>query len=98
MKQLPHGIHCAIGRTRSPQAKARRNERDRAKRRQDKETMAALRAAGVLAHAYSRTPPDCVIEEARAAMSAGPRDTTAALCGDPLPGRSALDRRNGDAR
>lgn len=94
MTKLPHGLHCALGRTRSPQAKARRNERDRAQRRANNETLAALRAAGLMPAAYSRTPPDCVLEEARAAISAGPRDTTAAVCGDPLPGRSALDRKN----
>jgi len=37
-------------------------------------------------------PPDHVIAERDAAYGAD-RQLTAALCGDPLPGRSALDRR-----
>ncbi len=91
--KLSWGTRCAIGRTRSPQAKARRNERDRAMRQPDKQTMAELRAAGILPVAYSRQPPDHVIAERDAALAAGYRDITAAQCGDPLPGRSALDRR-----
>lgn len=93
MTKLPWGAHCAVGRTRSPQARARRAERERARRNQEKDTMAALRASGVLAHAYSRQPPDHVIAERDAALAAGHRDITAAQCGDPLPGRSALDRK-----
>lgn len=37
--------------------------------------------------------PDRVIAERDRARDLEPRDLTAALCGDPLPGRSALDRR-----
>jgi hypothetical protein len=94
MKQISHGLHCAIGRYRSPEAQARRKERERAQRLKDKEAIAALRAAGTLAAAFSREPPDHVIEEARFAIASGPRDITAAAFGDPLPGRSALDRRS----
>jgi hypothetical protein len=93
MRKVSWGNHCAIGRTRSPEAMARRKERERALRLKDKEATAALRASGVLAPAYSRAPPDHVLEEARFAIAAGPRDITAAAFGDPLPGRSALDRR-----
>ncbi len=92
MTKLSWGTHCAIGHTRSPEAMARRKERERAQRLADKEATAALRASGALAPSYSRAPPDHVIEEARFAMAAGPRDITAAAFGDPLPGRSALDR------
>lgn len=35
---------------------------------------------------------------ARAAIPSDTRDLTARLCGDPLPGRSALDRRAGRMR
>ena len=90
--KLSWGTRCAIGRTRSPQAKARRNERDRAMRQRDKQTMAELRAAGILPVAYSRQPPDHVIAERDAAIAA-PRELSAVAFGDPLPGRSALDRR-----
>jgi len=92
MTNLSCGTRCAIGLTRSPEAMARRKER--AQRLADKEANAALRASGALAPSYSRAPPDHVIEEARFAMAAGPRDITAAAFGDPLPGRSALDRRS----
>ncbi len=95
MTKLPWGVHCAIGRTRSPHAKARRNERDRAMRRENNKVLAEMRATGVLPPAYSKQPPDHVIAERDAALAAGYRDITAAQCGDPLPGRSALDRRNG---
>jgi hypothetical protein len=38
-------------------------------------------------------PPAAVMAERDYRMALAPRDTTAALLGDPLPGRSALDRR-----
>ncbi len=94
MTKLSWGAHCAMGRTRSPQAKARRNERDRAMRRENKKVLAEMRAAGVLPPAYSKQPPDHVIAE-RDRVMAAPREMSAIAFGDPLPGRSALDRRNG---
>ncbi len=93
MTKLHWGAHCAIGRTRSPEAMARRKEREQARRLADKETTATLRASGALADAYSRAPPDSVIEERDRAIAA-PRNLNAILAGDPLPGRSALDRRS----
>ena len=39
-------------------------------------------------------PPDVLADRDRSMMDMR-RDTTAMLCGDPLPGRSALDKRNG---
>ncbi len=63
-------------------------------RQPDKQTMAELRAAGILPVAYSRQPPDHVIAERDTAFAA-PRDPLRELCGEPLPGRSALDRRGG---
>ncbi len=92
MTKLSWGAHCAAGRTRSPQAKARHNERDRAMRRENNNVIAEMRAAGVLAPAYSKQPPDHVIAERDAAIAA-PRGMSAIAFGDPLPGRSALDRR-----
>jgi hypothetical protein len=92
MTKLPWGAHCAIGRTRSPEAIARRKEREHVRRLKDKETTAAMRASGVFAPAYSRAPPDHVLAERDRAIAA-PRDLNAVLSGDPLPGRSALDRR-----
>ena len=41
---------------------------------------------------FSGPPPPEVIAEAARAYAA-PRDVTAVICGDPLPGRSARDRR-----
>jgi hypothetical protein len=38
-------------------------------------------------------PPPAVLAERDHRMAIAPRDTTAAILGDPLPGRSALDRR-----
>ncbi len=92
MTKLPWGVHCAAARARSPQAKARRNERDRAMRRENNKVIAEMRAAGVLPPAYSKQPPDHVIAERDAAIAA-PREMSAIAFGDPLPGRSALDRR-----
>ncbi len=63
MTKLPFGLHCAVGRARSPQAKARRNERDRAMRRENNNVIAEMRATGVLPPAYSKQPPDHVIAE-----------------------------------
>lgn len=42
-----------------------------------------------------RSPPDAaaLIERARA-IAAGPQSIVAEVCGDPLPGRSALDRKH----
>ena len=37
--------------------------------------------------------PPAVIEDRDLRQTLAPRDLTAILCGDPLPGRSALDRR-----
>ncbi len=92
MTKLSWGAHCAMGRARSPQAKARRNERDGAMRRENNKVIAEMRAAGVMPPAYSKQPPDHVIAERDAAVAA-PREMSAIAFGDPLPGRSALDRR-----
>lgn len=56
---------------------------DRALRERRKEIAAAP---------YSRDPPAEVVAEA-ARAAAAPRSLTAALCGDPPPGRRALDQR-----
>jgi hypothetical protein len=56
--------------------------------------------SGKVAHrGFSRDLADRAPKRAPAAAYAGaPRSITAALCGDPLPGQSALDmRRNGVA-
>ena len=37
--------------------------------------------------------PDSVLAERAARLALSPRDLTAAIAGDPLPGRSALERR-----
>ena len=94
MTRLPWGAHSAVGRPRSPQAKARRNERDRAMRRENNRVIAEMRAAGVLPPLYSKQPPDHVIAE-RDRVMAAPRELSAVAFGAPLPGRSALDRMNG---
>ncbi len=91
MTKLHWGTHCALGHTRSPEAMARRKDREQARRLKDKETTSLLRASGVMADAYSRAPPDSVIAERDRAIAA-PRNLNAILAGDPLPGRSALDR------
>jgi len=91
MTTLPFGLHCALGRrTRSPEAKARRAERDRARRAQEKETLAAAREGGT--YRGPPRPPEEVIAERDYAIAA-PRSLSAIAFGDPLPGRSALDRR-----
>ena len=90
MTTLPFGLHCAVGRTRSPEAKARRAERDRARRAQEKETLAVARQGG--AYHGPRRPPEEVIAERDHAIAA-PRSLSAVAFGDPLPGRSAPDRR-----
>lgn len=51
----------------------------------------ACRATGH--SAASVTVPKDVLFERDRVMSTTPRNLTAVLCGDPLPGRSALDRR-----
>lgn len=92
MTKLSPSVHSALGRALRPDAYARRKERERVRRLKDKEITAALRASGALTAAYSRAPPDHVIEERDRAL-AGTRDLSAIAFGDPLPGRSALDRR-----
>lgn len=37
--------------------------------------------------------PDSALREWRVRLSINPRNLTAAICGDPLPGYSALERR-----
>ena len=90
MTTFPFGLHCAVGRTRSPEAKARRRERERAQRALVRETVAAAREGGT--YRGPPRPPEEVIAERDHAIAA-PRSLSAIAFGDPLPGRSALDRR-----
>lgn len=56
--------------------------------------MDRLVAVGMYARA-ARGVPANVLAERDAVQAREPRDLTAAFCGDPLPGRSALDRMRG---
>ncbi len=77
-------------------AAIRRRERNRVRmmRRRAKGTPERDRPPVRHFYAGGLAPSPETIEEAARAIAAGPRNITAALCGDPLPGRSALDRRS----
>lgn len=69
----------------------RRRERDRRRRAEWK---AASNDITKLRRTGPPAPPDHVLEEA-ARAAAAPRSLTAEICGDPPPGRRALDAKAG---
>lgn len=86
--------------------KIRIDEGYKARRRQKNRDAAAIRRAGlrsphrkaiVFSCPGPRIIPISIIAERDRAMSYEIRDITAALMGDPLPGRSALDKKMGNA-
>jgi excinuclease UvrABC helicase subunit UvrB len=79
----------------TPEQRIKRNEYERERRRDRDKTFS--RKAGIVFEAHKARIPDAVIAERDARYSASHRDLTAAFFGDPLPGRSALDRKQGEA-
>lgn len=69
----------------------KRNAYERARRERDNKTFS--RKAGITFEAHKSKIPDAVIAERDSRYRASHQDLTAAFFGDPLPGRSALDRR-----
>lgn len=62
-----------------------------------KEASAAKRAAGLHQEEGSSRIAAADLKQLRRLLPIDTRDLTAAFCGDPLPGRSALDRRRAEA-
>jgi hypothetical protein len=79
----------------TPEQRAERNEYERKRREGRYKTFA--RKAGIAFEAHKARVPDAVIAERDTRYRASHRDLTAALFGDPLPGHSALDRKQGEA-
>jgi hypothetical protein len=79
----------------TPEQRAKRNKYERDRRRGRDKTFS--RKAGIVFEAHKARAPDEVIAERDARYSASHRDLTAAFFGDPLPGHSALDRKQGEA-
>ena len=84
------GLRISVGHRRSAEAKARRRERERTQRALVWEIMAVAREGGTY-RGFPRPPEDVIAERDHAI--AAPRSLSAIAFGDPLPGRSALDRR-----
>lgn len=83
-------------RVRTPAERERRRLYLRECRRRDKATREAVIAAGVMPVGRRDGDPMPSLAEMRRLLAAIPVDTrnlTARVCGDPLPGRSALDKR-----
>lgn len=73
----------------TPEERERRNKHERDRRAEQE---SGTRIAGVSFESMSKVP-DTVLSERNTRISLQHRDLTAAFFGDPLPGFSALDRR-----
>jgi hypothetical protein len=80
---------CRLSMT--PEERDRRNKYERDRRAQENTT----KIAGIKFEAHKSRVPDGVLSERNARISLQHRDLTAAFFNDPLPGYSALDRRQG---
>lgn len=76
-------VRCAM----DPVYRAFRNERKRLNRERGRQAKHNLTGVSNI-----HVPP-AVLNDRDERMSLAPRDRTAAICGDPLPGYSALERR-----
>lgn len=72
-------------------AQERKRLRQKARCEMNRQLAASKRRAGLSARVAARTGPE--FDALLAAIPPDTRDLTARFCGDPLPGRSALDRR-----
>lgn len=79
--------------SRNERARQRRAEVQAQRNATNREMAAARKSAGLTYHAGKRgTQIEADWLRQMAAIPADTRDLTARICGDPLPGRSALDR------
>lgn len=70
------------------------SKEERAEYRREKSATRRSRAkVGKICSAVKLTYPPQVFEDRNKRYAIAPRDLTASFCGDPLPGHSALDRR-----
>lgn len=81
--------HDGIRRRVDPKYRAMKNEI--ASRSNNKHGNERYASTGVSANVHHKRAPDFVIDECVMAH-ARPRSLTQSICGDPLPGRSALDK------
>ncbi len=78
------------------QAKARRAKVQDRDRKLNKQASAGLRAAGLTYHAMGPRPDQGDIAARLAEIPNDDRTLTQRICGDPLPGRSALHKRQAE--